>query len=289
MTDAAGTALRVLAWAVDPVGPPPTGPLRHLAALARPSAALRDLVGRLAWCTAAQLGAGNPPLGDRSPVGLGAVLLAAAVGARAEPELAENLTRSVPPPTGWSDALVRHGVVGAALDDEGLRLLEALADALIEASPLSAVVRRPGLRRLKAGTTQAAVDSAVWLIEQPRGARLLSSSLAVPSHDQAVLAWRAELLDRLRHDHLDVVLDTYLTARVRHGQAWDERIRWAERELSSLGLPSDLAIATARYWAPLAAVDRNAPGHITTRRYLTGHGRAIDLVRRHHQQYGGAA
>jgi hypothetical protein len=76
-------------------------------------------------------------------------------------------------------------------------------------------------------------------------------------------------------------VDTYVTARVRNGAAWDEQLRAAARGLARRGAPSQVHIATARYWAPLAALWQTDPDLVRSRRYLTGYEPALAMVRRY--------
>jgi hypothetical protein len=254
------SAMKTLAWAVDPAGPPPVGTLRQVATLHRPGAAAAKAIGWLATVTAARLGAGSPPLGDTGSVGPGTLLLAAAVGGRAEMETATALLDAVPQlpngPGRWVDMLTRHAVVGPVLDDppplSSIALPRELRDALRRKSPLTAVLSYPGR-----GQTDAARAIAAALLGQPHGAGVLHAAVAAPSSDSAVLTWRAQLLEQLRHEHPRYALEVYLTARLWHGAAWDERIAWAGRELAGLGSPDDLPIAILRYWAPLARMYRD--------------------------------
>ncbi len=285
---------RVPAWAGDSAGrpaPPPVGPLREANALARPAAATLTTLRELTRDTAARLGAGSPPFGDRAPVGLGALLLAAAIGGRAEPGPARALAEAAPAPrlsaSGWADAVARHAVVmptlsvGWAVSEADQTIDTELADALLRVSTLTAVLHRPPSDRLTADATATEVAAAVELLGRPRGRAVLTAALAVWSPDPAVLGWRTELLTRLSHDHPDVVLDTYLLARLRHGADWDRRLRGAARALSGVGLPDDLPVATAAFWVPLAALNQRDPELIRSRALLDGYRGALELVRRH--------
>jgi hypothetical protein len=295
--NAVATARRVLAWAVDPAGPPPEGPVHDAAGLARVDAELTRLIGDLTRITAARLGVGTPPLGDAAPVGLGAALLAAAIGGRARPEQAKGLADAVPRFAGWSDAVARHGAVELWLRQQpaaghvGER--DSLDERLLRASPLSAVLHRPTLERLQGHSAQQEVGLAEELLSRPRGRRLLTCVLAAPSLESDVLEWRSELLQRLRLAHLDAVVDTYVTARIRHGADWDERLRWAREELYR-GNVHPLAVATVRYWAALEAIQQSHPEQITARTHLSyGHDRdqvddVVRLVQQLHLNVGGA-
>jgi hypothetical protein len=306
---AVATAGQVLSWAAEPAGPPPSGPLWEPAGLATPPEAVRDAAAQLARRTSALLGAGTPPFGGSGQVGLGVVFLAAAAGGRQQVAAAALLAQAVPPPAArrdqgaWYDLVARHGLVtavvqaldgasylgstGASPDDDAP---EPVQELLLAASPLTAVLHRPPRRALRAGTTGQAVGTAVALLTRPRGHAVLAAGLAGWSPFTPVLNWRADLLARLRHEHTDLLLDVYLTARIRFGADWDERITWAARQLGRSSVADPLAVATLRFWAPLAAVERAAAAPLARLRpLLSGQDRALAYVRRFRLDQAGAA
>lgn len=308
------TALRVLTWAAAPHGTPPIGPLWDAVGLARPAPATRDAAAELARRTAALLGAGSPPLGSGDRIGLGVIFLAAAVGGRQQPGPAITLAQAVPPATarrgvGWYDLVARHGLVSAALagltgtgavtpaagaggaarPSPAADEQRSLPEVLLGASPLSSVLYRPPLHTLNTGTTRQAVRTAVALLDRPRGPQVLATGLAGWMPFPAVLTWRTELLNRLRLDHPGLLLDVYMVARIRFGAEWDKRVWWAGRQLRSRGAPDPLAIATLRFWAPLAALERDTSSLSALRPLMTGYDTAIRLVRQYHLDRAGAA
>jgi hypothetical protein len=315
---ATATAARVLSWAAGPEGAPPTGPLWEAALLANPPADVSDAAVHLARRTAALLGAGSPPFSNGPPsagrIGLGVVFLAAAVGGRQQGGTAARLAQTIPPDVprggadGWYDLIARHGLAGAAVtaldgtgpgsghaapDADNLRddtlHGEPLTELLLGASPLTAVLHRPPLRQLKSDATAQAVNTAVALLGRPRGRQVLATGLADWSPHADVLTWREGLLSRLRFDHQDLLLDVCLTARTRHAARWDDRVRWAARQLSSRGPVDPLALATLRFWVPLEAFERSAGPLSALRPLLTGHGQALDYVRAFQLNRAGAA
>jgi len=229
---------------------------------------------------------------------------------------------------GWYDLIARHGLAGAAvtaLDGTGLEsgraqpaagnhrddnrrddnlrgdtlggdtMLgdslrgEPLTELLLDASPLTAVLHRPPLRALRSDATAQTVNTAVALLGRPRGRQVLAAGLAGWSPLADVLTWRERLLSRLRFDHQDLLLDVCLTARTRHAARWDERVKWAARQLSSRGPVDPLALATLRFWVPLEAVERSAGPLSALRPLLEGHGPALDWVRAFQLNQAGAA
>jgi FtsH ternary system domain X1 len=287
------TAQRVLAWAVAPDGPPPVGALWEAGQLAAPDPATIALAGELTRVTGARLGAGVPPFADQDAVGVGVVLLAAAAGGRGQPDLAQRLALALPPArpirarpaeARWCDLVARHGLVAAVLaklppaSRSSEPAGEPIGETLLGASPLTAVLHRPVLRRLAAGTTGDEVEAAAALVRRPRGHAVLSAALSAWNSDPAVLGWRVELLDRLAAEHGDLVLDTYTLARLRHGADWDERLSWARRTLSGSGPPDPLAVATVRFWVPLARLRQRGTALADVRPLLTGYRHALQLV-----------
>jgi hypothetical protein len=156
---------------------------------------------------------------------------------------------------------------------------EPLPELLLSASPLTAVLYRPPLRALRSNTTGQAVTTTVALLGRPRGQAVLAAGLAGWTPHPEVLNWRATLLSRLRHEHLDLLLDVYLMARTRFAADWDRRIPWAAAQLSLRGTADQLALATLRFWAPLSAVERSVQLS-ALRPLLSRHDRAVALVRR---------
>lgn len=274
MNGAVDTAMRLLVWAVKPDGVPPNGSLWKSALLATPGEPVLAALRELARTRAALLGAGNPAFGDRSPVGLGPVLLAAAIGGRSQADPAAGLASAVPQPRGWHDAVARHALVQPAV-----RALpkDALVELLIAASPLTSVLHRPPLAR----TTVDAEQLMVRMLQLPHGRRVLVTGLATCSADPQVLTWRAQILDQwVRHGRHTLAMDVYTTARLRFAQRWDRQVRtaWAWQ-----GRPDPLMTATAAYWAP---ADRLGLGR--ERPLVRGHEEALALVRRYRTLIGGS-
>ncbi|MBO3747496.1 hypothetical protein J5X84_15570 [Streptosporangiaceae bacterium NEAU-GS5] len=277
------TARAILDWARQPTGHAPRATLRELETLIAPGGRTVASLQRLACEVAARLGAGDPPLGDRAPIGLGALFLAAAIGGRHRPSDAERLAAAAPAPSlsHWRDLLARHAVLAPFLAmpaaDHAISPAP-LEEALIVASPLTTVLCRPAARQLVEGTVGAGIDTARRLVSRPHGRAMLSRRMAVPERDPVTLNWRAHVLSQLTLDRVDVVLDTYVTARVTYGEEWDRHVRWATRELCRPELPDEAPLAIVRFFVPLALLARRQADLVRVRPYLTGFGRAIRLA-----------
>lgn len=298
---AIATASRVLAWAADPArragnpAAPPIGPAADASALLAPDQEVLDRIRQIAAQTAARLGAGTPPFGDAGRIGLGVLLIAAAVGCRRDPDAAGRLARATPPlpligesgpgdprdhSAGWADATARHGVVapfaasgwrGAARPAE-----YDIAESLIGASPLTAILHRPPIADLRGGRHDEYLGAALGLLARPRGQPVVTCALAAPTTDSSVLGWRARLLAVLARDQPEIALVTYFTALLRHGGDWDRLLDHAEHAAGR-----SEADAVLRFWAPLAAIDRKDPALLRAQPLLDGqYRRAIDLAGR---------
>lgn len=290
---ALATASRVLAWAAAPAGGPPSGRMDGAEMLLEPGPEVRAQLGELTRTTAARLGAGQAPLGDPGPVGLGAVLLAAAVGTHRDPRVARQIAQAVPslelvgepadstglPQPGWADAIARHGVA-APFVDPGMSGrayppgCDDLVDDLLASAPLTAVLVRPPRGQLRAQTTETQVGIARRMLDRPRGTSVLTSSLARPSRDADVLAWRAHLLAQLCTDYREVVLGVYLAARLRYGREWDELLS-SSHTFGGYGSPP----AAVWLWVPLAALDREDRTLLRAQPFFDGYRRAVELAR----------
>lgn len=300
---ALATASRVLAWAAWPVGSPPVGDLDDATALATPRAQARELLQRLTVRTAAVLGAGGQPFGDDGPVGLGALLLAAAVGGRRDSGAAKQIASTAAPlrltasdmtdrdpaaadpgddrdpggerEPGWADAVARHGVVApVARPGAGLAASDELIESLLAASPLTAVTVRPPREQLRAANGKAPLETVAALLGRPHGNDVLTSALAAPTRDADILAWRTQILTWLARADREALLGVYLAARLRHGAEWDDLLEWAALSFGQSGA----RVAVLRFWAPLATLDRSDRALLRSQHFLDGYRRALDLA-----------
>lgn len=296
MSPAAETAGLVLRWAVAPAGAPPLGAAFGLAELLEPSnPLLRDVTG-LAACTAARSGLGAEAFGAAPGPGPGAIWLAAAVGLRAQGGLAAEMLRDVPPAaTGWAetgwDLVARHGLAAPARP----WLPPALAEAVLAASPLTALLQHPAR-----GEEDRALALCRNMLTLRPARQPMVAAFADPEADAVQLDWRAQVLRRLLTgagpSERSFVLDVYETAVTWHRDAWLSRLRHSTAILqspapnepvmmaralaseTSSGFAShgdvaadratDWALATGRWWQGLRMLRQAAPDALRQRRYL---------------------
>ncbi|MFD0272341.1 hypothetical protein ACFVHB_00335 [Kitasatospora sp. NPDC127111] len=229
----------------------PEGRLRHPLDLADPDPDTASLTATLAARTAARLRLDRLAGAERRPVGVGAVLAAAAVGGRAEPA-AGALLDAVPPPASFWDVLACHGVAGPVLGLHHGQLDPRFAEALLDVSPLTGVLDRPG------GRTQAAAEELLIdvLLPDRQGRRTVASVWAEPPASPAQALWRGTMLDRLRLADTAFVLNVYETAMLLHRPGHLARVEDAR---AALVPPADLdrARPVARWWSALAKLERS--------------------------------
>jgi hypothetical protein len=267
---AVATALSVLLWTRTsdderPARPaPPEGDLRELQELADPPPDVADEVVRVAVRGAARLRLDRLAEREHRPVGAGAVLLAAAIGARAQGDLAAEAVRAVPTARSLWDVLAHHAVVAPALPHcAGAPLL---ADRLRDASPLTALLDRPN----PPGEAAAELLLEDALLTHPQGRRLLTGVYCEAPASPAQALWRGRLLDQLRMQDRDVVLDVYEAALLRHRAA---HLLLVQQARLCLTVPPDLPAArpVAQWWAALARLERSHPRLLRARTGITRH------------------
>ncbi len=99
---------------------------------------------------------------------------------------------------------------------------------------------------------------------------------ARPSDEPEVRAWRAEILDRMRHGEgvrRRFVLDVYEATMVHHRDEALEQVRVARRTLYDPIASGDEhrladARSVAQWWGPLAGLERTHLDALRSRRYL---------------------
>ncbi|MFG1722648.1 hypothetical protein ACGFII_28880 [Micromonospora chalcea] len=273
------TALRVLIWATDDGrGPAPSGTLVGTAQLVTPLPVICRALARLAAVTTARLML-DGPLGGPEPdagreLGTEAVLVATAVGAHHDP-VAVELLRAAGRPRGGHDVLVRHAVAAPAIRD-GLGDA-AFRDALLEASPLTALFDHP--RPGRENTAEDVLDD--FLLPHPRGRLLLVRQFGRPPESPAQSRWRGGLLQRLRPEEPALVLDVYETAVSRHRSALVEWVRDARRGLR-VGATIDPGRVepVAKWWQALSYLERGRGAVALRTRYgLTDYQFGLELYR----------
>ncbi|MFJ9632391.1 hypothetical protein ACIRU8_32290 [Streptomyces sp. NPDC101175] len=246
---------------------PPEGDLTDPQELADPPPDVSAAVVRLAVRTSARLRLDAPAAREHRPVGAGALLLAAAVGARARSDLAAEVVRAVPAARSLWDVLAHHAVVAPALRHCADPVL---AGRLRDASPLTALLDRP----TPSGESAAELLLEDVLLAHPQGRRLVTTVYCEPPASPAQALWRGRLLDQLRMPERELVLDVYEAALLRHTA---EHLALVRDARLSLTVPPDLPAArpVARWWSALAALERSHGRSLKarsgiTRAYLEG-------------------
>jgi hypothetical protein len=195
--------------------PSPIGPGALLLATAIGGRLRHDVAARLAALVA------PPPLDRSSQAGWADALarhavagpaLAAGISTGARPSARAGSRRpafpAFPAGAGGSAGAARgalSGVRPGVQPGAGPRLgalAETLADDLLRASPLSAVLIRPA-----GGQATYAADVALGMLARPRGPDVLATVLSECADDARVLAWRARLLARLAPSHASAVIE----------------------------------------------------------------------------------
>jgi hypothetical protein len=254
------TALQTMRWAAAEMrGPLPEGDLAAAVRLASPGRDTLRLAGRLAAVTAARLRLPAPLFGDRRPPGLGAVLIAAAIGGHAHADRSPLLLRAAPAPARAADLLAVHGLVAPAA-----ALLPRLRDQLTDASPLTGVLDSPGPR------TEATCEDLLDRLRADRAARsMVMLRFAAPPQTPQQARWRGGALAVIRHEDPRFVLDVYELAMLHHGLEHEIRARVAWRHVLA---GDDLALAepTAHWWRALAELEDAFPRQVRERPQLGG-------------------
>ncbi|MGK7875975.1 MAG: hypothetical protein AB4426_22565 [Xenococcaceae cyanobacterium] len=267
---ATDTALRVIEWAMlNPEGREsiPQGDLGATEKLANPSATLSQALEQLTAVTAARLGLEMPLLGDNRSLGVGGIVMAAAMGTT-NLELARILLSAVSEPSSSGDWVARHGLIAPALRF----LADEIADDYRERSPLTIVLNRPA-----AGQEGLAIDIALKLLEQPTARLSLILHLAKPTLDIKVRNWRSDLLERLRlasERERKFVLDVYEAMMIYHQQEALNQVKAAYAVMTDPKAASDEALlqdalSIASWWKPLWAIERADVDALRVRRYLS--------------------
>lgn len=225
------------------------------------------VVARLAAVTVARLRLSVPPLGDGRPAGLGAVLVAAVVGARGGP-LAPDLARVIPMPRSAYDLLAYHAVAATALP-----YAPHLAGVLRDRSPLTGVLDRPGA--VGVSDCEALIDR---LRVDPPARSLLTLRFAQPVTSPEQYAWRGENLAWLRHEDVELVLDVYETALVHHRAEHERRTRGAWHAV--LAGNAEVARPVAGWWRALAELESAEPRRLKARPGLIDYHSWTNLFRR---------
>lgn len=266
---ATDTAMRVLVWAISDAAGPPAGDLEGAAELADPPPDVREAGVRLALVTAARLRLAAPPLDDPRPVTCGAVIAAAAIGARGHPSAAAVM-RTISPPWSAYDQVALHGIAAAVVK----RAPDAaLLPVLRDASPLTGLLDLPG-----PGGPEWCDQLLDEMLRRPDGRNLATLAFAATPESDAQSRWRGEVLNEMLsiRENRSWVLDVYETALSWHARGHRDRARRAYRTLRDSSAAAEAA-PTAIWWQALARLDRTDPELLRDRAGLTGHRIGIRL------------
>jgi hypothetical protein len=272
------TAMRVLVWAIaDGAGMAPAGDLGGAGELAAPTSDVQDAGIRLAVVSAARLRLAAPPLADSRPVTPGMVIMAAAIGARAQPTTAAMLMRAVASARSAYEMVARHALAMAMIRRYG-QLPDAMADPatallpmLRDASPLTGLLYLPG----PAGPLRC--DQMLdELLRCADGRNLATLAMAVPPVTDEQSSWRGELLNGMLGEDRNWVLDVYETAMSWYAEGHRDRVRQAHKQLRR-SLNAATVAPTAAWWQALARLERTRPELLRERAGLTGHRPGLQL------------
>jgi hypothetical protein len=264
---ALNTASNVIKWAKKNQScMPPMGDFRMPDQLSHPPKYLRDELAQLTAITAARMRLNNPPLDDKAPLPSGALVIAAAIGVFFIPELFQVIISATPEinmhsPLDW---IARHALIHPALP----YVSYPIADDLMNRSPLTALIKRPA-----EGQDAMAMKVLQTVLSKEDGKRLLTIHLATPVSDMKTRRWRYHLMDTLRLDHPEFVLDIYETLMIHHWNSALAQINTAKRILTRPELSKDNeklqeAQSIADFWRPLWALERSNIQAIRKRRYI---------------------
>jgi hypothetical protein len=263
------TALRVLAWAAAPDGPPPEGDPAALHVMADPPPALLQAQRDLLAVAAARFGFQSPLLADPRPATAYAGILALAIGVRHWEQFPRVLVDAAPACRSAAEFVLRHALVAPVLPHLAASL-PALADDCVRVSPLTAAFDYP-----RAGNEGDAQAVCATLRAHPQGRRALIMTLATPTPSAHVRRWRTTLLDQWRagsREDSDLMLDIYETTMVFHE---DEALAQIQRAGAALADASAIsnerledAQSVADWWGPLAVLERNDIARLRARTYL---------------------
>jgi hypothetical protein len=254
------TALLVTRWAMTETrGPLPEGDLTAAGRLADPGRELLRSVGQLAAVTAARLRLSGPLLDDTRPAGLAAALVAAAIGGHGDSDRATLLMRAAPVPSRAADLLAVHGLVEPAV-----ARLPLLRDRLVDLSPLTGVLDRPGPK-----TSATCEDLLDRLRADPAARAMVTLRFATPPDTPEQAGWRGECLATLRHEDPGFVLDVFELAMLHFDREHEIRARAAWRHVLR-GEDLTLVAPTASWWRALAELEDATPRLVRERPHLVG-------------------
>jgi hypothetical protein len=294
------TALRVIQWAMTDGGkqPPPVGDAHALEQLSNPPDNLKHELAQLTAVTAGRMRLGNPPLGDGTPLSLGTIIIAAAIGLRPFPELAGMILEAVPEPGSPIDWIARHGVVKPVLrfftnpppvnhdEKNNQKLLRGakgggfleksppvhlISDDFRVLSPLTALLDYP-----VKGHENLALEAARCLLADRSGRLFLALHLAQPTANRKVRDWHQELLMRFNSgstSEQNFVLEVFEAMMIHYKEDAMQQVKAARAIFNDPRACTDEekvqdAISAANWWQPLWIIKRDNIDILRARHYL---------------------
>ena len=205
----------------------------------------------------------------RAPSVCGAVIGAAAIGARGHPSAAAMM-RTISPPWSAYDQAALHGITAAVAKGAPDAVL---LPALRNASPLTGLLDLPG-----PGGSEWCDQLLDEMLRHPDGRNLATLTFAATPESDAQSRWRGEVLNEMLsvRENRGWVLDVYESAMSWHAQGHRDRAKQAYRILRD-SATVDEAAPTAIWWQALARLERTDPDLLRERAGLTGHRIGIRL------------
>lgn len=261
------TVLRVIQWAMaaDNTKPPPVGDAHALEQLIDPPVDLKNELAQLVAVTAGRMRLGVPPLCDPSPVDLGALILAAAIGVRHIPQVAQLILTAAPEPVSPIDWIARHALVYNALP--GI----CPSDEFKIRSPLTALIDYP-----VKGHEHVALAVSRRFLEDRGGRRFLVMHFAKPTANIWVREWRKDMLLRFNtgdKTQQDFVLEVFEAMMIHSGKEAMEQVKTARAVFNDPRASADEeklrdALSIAGWWQPLWSIERADIDALRSRPFL---------------------
>jgi len=256
---AVATVTQVLDWCLSPDGPAPRGSLARLNELASSLGSFSSRLELLHAAAAGRLGEGWPPFGDSAPIAPDAIFVAAAVAGRDDEELVEDILLLTSPQLSMATQVAVHAVAEPAVaaignqSDQGNNVV----NLLLRTSPLSRLLTH-------CPDQPPRISEVRSLMARPGGSRCVVTHFSSYCSDPTTLRFRRSVLETLRADLPDFVLDVFEAAMTRQQPIWIAALRSADEEIRGAltAEPSETALETVRFFGPLHRINRDKPNSV---------------------------